>query len=105
MEVVITCGDDFIGLAAIRQYINETTRRFIDLDVLNCVFDFELFAFLGTRPECYFEQFDIGVFERVFSACSPGKSFHLAAELRADRFVDGLAVFNMKNIGMSFSYV
>jgi dTDP-glucose 4,6-dehydratase len=101
MKVLVTGGAGFIGSAVIRQYINDTSHKVINLDALTYAGNLESLTEVDQSPKYTFEHVnicDIKELERVFEQHQPDAIMHLAAESHVDRSIDGPAAFIQTNI-------
>ncbi len=101
MKVIVTGGAGFIGSAVIRQYINDTSHKVINLDALTYAGNLESLIEVDQSPKYTFEHVnicDIKELERVFEQHQPDAIMHLAAESHVDRSIDGPAAFIQTNI-------
>jgi len=99
--VLITGGAGFIGSAVVRQMIQQTDVRVINLDKLTYAGDLATVAPVADSDRHIFEQVDIcdpHEVKRVFEQHQPDAIMHLAAESHVDRSIDGPAAFIQTNI-------
>ncbi len=99
--IIVTGGAGFIGSAVIRELINSTNHKVINVDKLTYVGNLESLKSID-NSECYaFEQVDIcdaqGI-QRVLEIHQPDIIMHLAAESHVDRSIDGPGEFIQTNI-------
>jgi len=101
LKVLVTGGAGFIGSAVIRQYIQDTEHKVVNLDALTYAGNLESLPYISDHPRYRFEHVDIKNFnevERVFVQHQPDAIMHLAAESHVDRSIDGPADFIQTNI-------
>ena len=101
MKIIITGGAGFIGSAVIRQYIEVTDNKIINVDALTYAGNLKSLASVSDHPRYYFENIDIRNAEelnRVFTQHQPDAVMHLAAESHVDRSIHGPADFIQTNI-------
>jgi dTDP-glucose 4,6-dehydratase len=99
--IIITGGAGFIGSAVIRQYINETDFKVINVDALTYAGNLESLAGIENNQRYVFEHADIcniKALERIFEQHQPDAIMHLAAESHVDRSIEGPADFIQTNI-------
>lgn len=103
---LITGGAGFIGSALVRQLIDETKHRVVDVDSLTYAGNLESLGEAAEHPRHSFEQVDIcdaTVLRAVFEKHQPDAVLHLAAESHVDRSIDGPATFVMTNVVGTFN--
>lgn len=103
--VLVTGGAGFIGSAVIRQLIDETGCRVVNVDKLTYAGNLESLGGALEHPRHVLEQVDIcdrGVLDRVFEAHRPDAVLHLAAESHVDRSIAGADAFVQTNIVGTF---
>jgi dTDP-glucose 4,6-dehydratase len=99
--IIVTGGAGFIGSAVIRQYINETDYKVINVDALTYAGNLESLASIESNQRYVFEHADIcdiKALERIFEQHQPDAIMHLAAESHVDRSIEGPADFIQTNI-------
>lgn len=99
--ILITGGAGFIGSAVVRQVINETDCRVVNIDKLTYAGNLQSLASVADNPRYCFEHVDIcDAVEvgRVFREYQPSAVMHLAAESHVDRSISGPADFIQTNI-------
>lgn len=99
--IIVTGGAGFIGSAVIRQYINETDFKVINVDALTYAGNLESLAGIENNQRYVFEHADIcdiKALERIFEQHQPDAIMHLAAESHVDRSIEGPADFIQTNI-------
>lgn len=92
MKILITGGAGFIGSAVVRQFINETDARVVNLDSLTYAGNLDNVADVADSPRYAFEKVDVCdsvALGEVFVAHRPDAVMHLAAESHVDRSIDG----------------
>jgi len=99
--IIVTGGAGFIGSAVVRQLINNTQHKVINLDKLTYAGNLESLKSIDSNEHYYFEQVDIcnaKEVKRVFEQHQPDIVMHLAAESHVDRSIDGPGEFIHTNI-------
>ncbi len=99
--ILVTGGAGFIGSALVRQLINETKCKVINVDKLTYAGNLQSLASVSDSPRYRFEQVDIcdaKELARVFREHQPDAVMHLAAESHVDRSISGPADFIQTNI-------
>jgi len=99
--IIVTGGAGFIGSAVIRELIQHSPHRVINLDKLTYAGNLESLKDIEANERYYFEQVDICDAEqvkRVFTTYQPDVIMHLAAESHVDRSIDGPGEFIQTNI-------
>jgi len=99
--LLITGGAGFIGSAVVRQLINETDYKVVNLDKLTYAGNLQSLVSVSSNPRYKFEQVDIcdaAEVNRVFREHQPDAIMHLAAESHVDRSITGPADFIQTNI-------
>jgi dTDP-glucose 4,6-dehydratase len=99
--LLITGGAGFIGSAVVRQFINDTNYKVINLDKLTYAGNLQSLVSVSDNPRYKFEQVDIcdaAEVNRVFREHQPDAVMHLAAESHVDRSITGPADFIQTNI-------
>jgi len=103
---LITGGAGFIGSALVRQLIERTDYRIVNVDCLTYAGNLESLASAREHPRHAFHQVDItdapGL-RAVFQREEPDAVLHLAAESHVDRSIDGPAAFVMTNVVGTFT--
>lgn len=99
--IIVTGGAGFIGSAVVRELINNTSHRVINLDKLTYAGNLESLKSIDSNERYAFEQVDIcdaqGI-KRVLEVHQPDIIMHLAAESHVDRSIDGPGEFIQTNI-------
>ena len=104
--IFVTGGAGFIGSALIRQLLQATDYRVVNLDKLTYAGNLESLASISKHTNYAFEQLDIcdkPALERVFQKYQPDAVMHLAAESHVDRSIDGPGAFIQTNIVGTFT--
>jgi dTDP-glucose 4,6-dehydratase len=99
--LLITGGAGFIGSAVVRQLINETDYKVVNVDKLTYAGNLQSLVSVSSDPRYKFEQVDIcdaAEVNRVFREQQPDAIMHLAAESHVDRSITGPADFIQTNI-------
>jgi len=99
--LLITGGAGFIGSAVVRQLINETDYKVVNVDKLTYAGNLQSLVSVSNSPRYTFEQVDIcdaTEVNRVFREHQPDAIMHLAAESHVDRSITGPADFIQTNI-------
>ncbi len=99
--LLITGGAGFIGSAVVRQMINETDYKVVNVDKLTYAGNLQSLVSVSNNPRYKFEQVDIcdaAEVNRVFHEHQPDAIMHLAAESHVDRSITGPADFIQTNI-------
>lgn len=103
---LITGGAGFIGSALIRQIIDDTEHRVIDVDCLTYAGNLESLAHAAEHPRHVFQRVDIcdaPALRHVFEQHQPDAVLHLAAESHVDRSIDAPAAFVTTNVVGTFT--
>ncbi|OXY82118.1 dTDP-glucose 4,6-dehydratase [Oceanimonas doudoroffii] len=98
---LITGGAGFIGSAVVRELINNSQHKVVNLDKLTYAGNLESLASVQDNPRYTFVQADIcdaAAMQAVFEQHQPDIVMHLAAESHVDRSIDGPAEFIQTNI-------
>jgi dTDP-glucose 4,6-dehydratase len=98
---LVTGGAGFIGSAVVRELINNSNHKVVNVDKLTYAGNLESLVSVASDPRYNFVQADIGdaaAMQRVFSEHQPDIVMHLAAESHVDRSIDGPAEFIQTNI-------
>lgn len=101
MKILVTGGAGFIGSAVIRQYIEQTENKVVNLDALTYAGNLESLLSISTSKRYFFEHVNINSIselKRAFKLHQPDAVMHLAAESHVDRSIDGPAEFIQTNI-------
>lgn len=99
--VIVTGGAGFIGSAVIRQLINDTQIKVVNVDALTYAGNLESLLLVSDSPRYFFEHADIrdrSSMDRIFKKYNPSAVMHLAAESHVDRSIDGPVDFIETNI-------
>ena len=103
---LITGGAGFIGSALVRQLIEHTEHRIVNVDCLTYAGNLESLALAREHPRHAFHQVDIcdaPALRDVFRREEPDAVLHLAAESHVDRSIDGPAAFVTTNVVGTFT--
>lgn len=98
---LVTGGAGFIGSAVVRELINHSDFRVVNVDKLTYAGNLESLQTVSDDSRYFFVQADItdiDAMEAVFNEYQPDIVMHLAAESHVDRSIDGPAVFIQTNI-------
>jgi dTDP-glucose 4,6-dehydratase len=101
MNILITGGAGFIGSAVIRNIINNTTDRVLNLDKLTYAGNLESLVDIESNSRYEFVHGDIcdrHLLDNIFASFRPNVVMHLAAESHVDRSIDGPSDFIQTNI-------
>lgn len=99
--VLVTGGAGFIGSAAIRKIIQETSDSVVNVDALTYAGNLESLQDISASPRYTFERVDVAdgpALREVFAQHQPRAVLHLAAESHVDRSIDGPGAFVTTNI-------
>ena len=99
--IVVTGGAGFIGSALVRELINNSEHRVVNVDKLTYAGNLESLASVADNSRYSFEKEDIAdaqAMKRIFQTHKPDAVIHLAAESHVDRSIDGPAEFINTNI-------
>ncbi len=99
--ILVTGGAGFIGSAVVRELINNTQHKVVNVDKLTYAGNLESLKEVDLSERYAFEQIDIcdGLeIKRVFNFYQPDIVMHLAAESHVDRSIDGPGEFIQTNI-------
>ncbi len=99
--LLVTGGAGFIGSAVVRQVIDETDDRVVNVDKLTYAGNLESLASARGHPRHRFAHVDVCDAEavrRVFDDARPDAVLHLAAESHVDRSIDGPGDFVRTNL-------
>ena len=103
---LITGGAGFIGSALVRQLIERTDHRIVDVDCLTYAGNLESLSFAREHERHAFHLVDIcdaSALRAVFQREEPDAVLHLAAESHVDRSIDGPAAFVTTNVLGTFT--
>jgi dTDP-glucose 4,6-dehydratase len=98
---LVTGGAGFIGSAVVRELINNSGHKVVNIDKLTYAGNPESLASVEDNPRYTFIQADIcdaDAMAKAFSQQQPDVVMHLAAESHVDRSIDGPAEFIETNI-------
>ncbi len=98
---LITGGAGFIGSAVVRELIQNSTHRVVNVDKLTYAGNLESLVNVETSERYAFVQADIcdaPAMQQLFEQHQPDVVMHLAAESHVDRSIDGPAEFIQTNV-------
>ncbi|CAM3452903.1 MULTISPECIES: dTDP-glucose 4,6-dehydratase [Halomonas] len=98
---LITGGAGFIGSAVIRELIQNTNHRVVNVDKLTYAGNLESLANVEASGHYAFVQADIcdaNIMQQLFEQYQPDVVMHLAAESHVDRSIDGPSEFIQTNV-------
>ncbi|WP_386083020.1 dTDP-glucose 4,6-dehydratase [Vreelandella sp. F11] len=98
---LITGGAGFIGSAVVRELIQNSAHRVVNVDKLTYAGNLESLASVETNERYTFLQADIcdaHAMQQLFEKHQPDVVMHLAAESHVDRSIDGPAEFIQTNV-------
>lgn len=104
--ILVTGGAGFIGSAVVRELINHTQHKVVNVDKLTYAGNLESLKTVDQSERYAFEQVDIcdaAEIKRVFNIHQPDIVMHLAAESHVDRSIDGPGEFIQTNIVGTYS--
>jgi dTDP-glucose 4,6-dehydratase len=104
--VFVTGGAGFIGSAVVRQLLDETDHRVVNIDKLTYAANLDSIPQAAGHPRYVFERVDIcdgPAIGRLFALHQPHAVMHLAAESHVDRSIDGPGEFIRTNILGTYS--
>jgi dTDP-glucose 4,6-dehydratase len=99
--ILVTGGAGFIGSAVIRELINHSPHRVINIDKLTYAGNLATLKPIDHHRRYSFEKIDIcdaQAIEQVIKSYQPDIIMHLAAETHVDRSIKGSAEFIQTNI-------
>ena len=99
--VIVTGGAGFIGSAVVRQFLDETNIRVVNVDKLTYAANLASIPQARGHNRYALVQADIcdrAAMERVFAQYRPDAILHLAAESHVDRSIDGPGDFVRTNV-------
>ncbi|ELY20455.1 dTDP-glucose 4,6-dehydratase [Vreelandella titanicae] len=98
---LITGGAGFIGSAVVRELIQNTAHKVVNVDKLTYAGNLESLASVEANERYTFAQADIcdaQAMQQLFEQHQPDVVMHLAAESHVDRSIDGPAEFIQTNV-------
>jgi len=99
--ILITGGAGFIGSTLVKQFIDETDCRVVNIDKLTYAGNLESLESVWSSPRYFFDRADIAdidAMRQLFTRYKPDAVMHLAAESHVDRSIDGPSPFVQTNI-------
>lgn len=99
--VIVTGGAGFIGSAVVRQLVQETSFRIVNVDALTYAANLDSLGMARDSPRHVFEHVDVcdrDELERVFGEHRPAAVLHLAAQTHVDRSIEDPSVFIATNV-------
>lgn len=99
--VIVTGGAGFIGSAVVRQLVEETNLRVVNVDALTYAANLDSLGPARNSPRHFFEHVDVcdrDELERVFREHRPAAVLHLAAQTHVDRSIKDPGVFVASNV-------
>ncbi|HIJ37941.1 MAG TPA: dTDP-glucose 4,6-dehydratase, partial [Rhodospirillaceae bacterium] len=104
--IFVTGGAGFIGSAVVRQFLDETNYRVVNIDKLTYAANLASLPQAKGHARYIFAQADIcdgGAMAELFARYRPEGVMHLAAESHVDRSIDGPGQFIQTNIVGTYS--
>jgi dTDP-glucose 4,6-dehydratase len=104
--IVVTGGAGFIGSAVVRQLLDHSHARVINIDKLTYAANLDSIPQAAGHPRYRLEQVDIcdaAELKRIFEQARPRAVVNLAAETHVDRSIDGPADFIRTNVVGAFT--
>jgi dTDP-glucose 4,6-dehydratase len=101
LTILVTGGAGFIGANLVRQILDETPHKVINLDKLTYAGNLASLGDFLTHPNHTFVQSDLcdpAAIDILFEKHAPDAVMHLAAESHVDRSIDGPEDFVQTNI-------
>jgi dTDP-glucose 4,6-dehydratase len=99
--ILVTGGAGFIGSAVVRELINHSSHKVVNVDKLTYAGNLESLKEIDQNDRYFFEQVDICDAQEislVLNTHQPDIIMHLAAESHVDRSIDGPGAFIQTNI-------
>ncbi len=103
--ILVTGGAGFIGSAVVRQFLDETPERVVNVDKLTYAANLASIPQAPGHPRYEFEQADIcdpQAMAQLLDRWQPDAVMHLAAESHVDRSIDGPGQFIQTNVVGTF---
>jgi len=106
MNFIVTGGAGFIGSAVIRNLINHSEHKVLNIDSLTYAGNLDSLVQVSKSSRYFFVKEDIrnnSAIRKIFNDFKPDIIMHLAAESHVDRSIDGPKIFIETNILGTFN--